>query len=465
MSFKLFTTKGVRLVVFIFILIGLLLTSERPVSFLVQFGAFIPETVVEQQQKNAANFSWLSPAVLNQTQTHLVAVEQNKTANLTKLSSPILNPNQAHHAARIPKILPRFIGDYIKFHRANFDINGDLKQGVRYLVYECKGNQTFQVKLKRHCGGIGDRLHGIFHLFYLAICTERVLLIDSTFPFALQNFLEPAYLAWNASFPASNNTVYNLHNLHIPWEELLSSKQGVRFEHSHIFSLSTWDSDYMKSHFEQKGLRQPQFANKQDLDIALSVWAFQSLFQFSGSVRKRALALKRSALLPSDVPNETVPPYISAHLRTGDKKFKFDQDIKRKRFRAMGPQLYRQFLDCIQQLQTSLSPHQIAPLNVYLASDDSEVKGLLKEWDSSIHTPSAMTISHVDVPVAANKDNDAAFQGMLDAWAELVVLMDSECIVVSASQFGELAGKLSNKTCRIPFPSGGSKTLNCTYTW
>ena len=69
----------------------------------------------------------------------------------------------------------------------------------KYLVYECKSSQ-------RLCGGLGDRLKGMVMLFYVAMVTGRILLIDAVEPFPLQQTVQPNHIFWNVSRTSLEST-------------------------------------------------------------------------------------------------------------------------------------------------------------------------------------------------------------------------------------------------------------------
>ena len=63
----------------------------------------------------------------------------------------------------------------------------------------------------------------------------------------------------------------------------------------------------------------------------------------------------------------------------------------------------------------------------YVASDSTNVKVALHETNPSMVFPEELQIFHVDK--SAVDDSDRAFQGTLDVYAELVVLVDAICLI------------------------------------
>ncbi|KAL9657214.1 hypothetical protein ABK040_011436 [Willaertia magna] len=60
-----------------------------------------------------------------------------------------------------------------------------------YLIYRCH----------QGCGGLGDRLLGIVTSLYIALLTDRVLLIDFPNPAELSQILQPNLIKWNFTDP------------------------------------------------------------------------------------------------------------------------------------------------------------------------------------------------------------------------------------------------------------------------
>uniref|UniRef100_A0A0G4F2X5 O-fucosyltransferase family protein n=1 Tax=Chromera velia CCMP2878 TaxID=1169474 RepID=A0A0G4F2X5_9ALVE len=87
---------------------------------------------------------------------------------------------------------PSWFLDYLLFHR---QMRG--KKDAKYLVYSCKKGEEFSPDL--FCGGLGDRLNGIFFLLRLAHLAGRVFLIDWDRPAPLEFFFEPAAFDWRVS--------------------------------------------------------------------------------------------------------------------------------------------------------------------------------------------------------------------------------------------------------------------------
>jgi hypothetical protein len=93
-----------------------------------------------------------------------------------------------------PQLSP-IMKDYIKFHRSATQ-GGELRKGVKYMIYEYTNASL--------SGGAGDRIIDMVKALYLAICTNRVLLIDSNFPTPLEDHLLPNLSSGTSRFHPLN---------------------------------------------------------------------------------------------------------------------------------------------------------------------------------------------------------------------------------------------------------------------
>ena len=324
---------------------------------------------------------------------------------------------------------PDWLKDYIEFHRSSVepDDNGGhrVKEGVPFLVYECTGENK--------CGGIGDRINSMVLVLYLAMCSGRVLLINSPYPSPLQHFLEPNLIHWDAA-PSKDVALPTLDIMDIRNNELIVDTSIIGYKLGRCNGMparhtlrSIFANQCMSDHFSKR--RQEIFpypgAIQQE---SLLRWSFYSLFKFSDAVLSRADELKKSAGLPAGA------PYHGIHIRTGDVSMGID-NMKGVR----GPRSQYRTRDqtrhgkCYQKMKKAHPDVAIG----YVASDADNAKQLLNEMDKSILYSNEIEIFHVDETMRgedlASADNDLSYRGSLDGWAELVVLADSKCVIMSWS--------------------------------
>ena len=315
-------------------------------------------------------------------------------------------------------ILSPILRDYIDFHRSSIE-DGRLRDGVKYLVYECK-------ELDERCGGVGDRMLGMIKSLYLAVCTKRVLLIDSTFPVSLANYLIPNRVQWNATFPSTTNRLDVFHDempLSLHRDIIGYRISGTNGSYRRRL-LDVLNSTLMKDYMTQNGY---------DTDISFAKrmhQGFWTLFKFSDAVLSRRTEIKTAAGLHHQ-------PYLGLHHRHGDMAFPGIDAIKKR---------MKRFVDSSNLLTCFKTFNEVFPERTsiaYLASDDVSTKRNLSSYDPNIRVTGDMKIFHMDKSTRMATTNGKtrwndmeASQGALDVWAELAVLADAECLVVSNSMFG-----------------------------
>ena len=329
---------------------------------------------------------------------------------------------------------PDFLNDYIEFHRSAVEPDGNggwsVKAGVPFLVYECTGENK--------CGGIGDRINSMVLVLYLAMCSGRVLLINSPYPSPLQNFLEPNLIHWDASPPTADDgtelelpilDIMDIRNNDLMVDEStigykLGRCNGMPARHT---LRSIFSNQCMSDHFSKQ--RQEVFPYPGEIpQEALLRWSFYSLFKFSDAVLSRADELKKSAGLP------TGAPYHGIHLRTGDMSMGIENMVgvrgPRSQYRTRDQTRHGK---CYQRMKKAHPDIQAG----YVASDADDAKQLLNSMDKSILYSNEIEIFHVDETMRgedlATSNNDLSYRGSLDGWAELVVLADSKCVIMSWS--------------------------------
>jgi len=63
-----------------------------------------------------------------------------------------------------------------------------IRQDAKYVVYRCQRNAL--------CGGFGDRLYGTITAFYLAMSSQRLLMLDWESPAPIAEFMSPYLFDW-----------------------------------------------------------------------------------------------------------------------------------------------------------------------------------------------------------------------------------------------------------------------------
>lgn len=394
-------------------------------------------------------------------------------------------------------ILPLWLSSYIAFHRrhvvpvisrrgANHYQWKEGSASTYYLTYHCNGVT---------CGGLGDRLQGIVQAFYMALCTDRVFLVDwrrrrgrpsssesipvddtdddtnnSNSP-ALTDYLLPNLLKWYVDDPAMSSTTEEMTStVQLKFIQAMDNRndtyliEPLTLPHSTHIRIDTnlWMEDvYIKSQCWQN--YQNRFLSRTAADTTgvtaqfLYQQAFTALFDWSPAVVQAARALRQRAQLMSEPHHR-----VAMHIRTGK------LDTGRHRQRHADPDQWMQFVSCAhtlrdglldKQRQISCPDHmkkQNNHIELYLAADHVSVKKALLKEDSSIKTVLDLDIYHLD---DLENDEMANGRGEMAAWSELYVLRESTCLVMSHSKYSQVAADLSPYHCVVYFDDCGNEAV------
>lgn len=147
-----------------------------------------------------------------------------------------------------PRDLPQWINDYTVAHA--LALREPDRQ--RYLVYHCSNTTGL-------CGGAGDRLGGMVTLFYVAMVSGRIFLVNHSSPFPLQETMIENLVRWSAALPATIERRINSmdrfdRDLTEPTK--LRSVNGSIVVQCNRFPVDTlWGSDAMREYLAGKALR------------------------------------------------------------------------------------------------------------------------------------------------------------------------------------------------------------------
>ncbi|KAI2496200.1 sulfotransferase family [Fragilaria crotonensis] len=297
--------------------------------------------------------------------------------------------------------IPDYLLRYVQFHRESVE-GGKVKDGVPFLVYRCYGG----------CAGLGGRIKAMIKSFYAAVCSQRVFLIDSPFPLPLQDYLAPNMIEWNASY--RNET-----------DEL------------DIFVRQGKGENYLVIPDNMTGIIIAKAHDAALMSIHIITGGSRVLFQFTDQVEARAAKLLQNAGVVSS------QPYVAAHLRTGSGPTWDDKALRLMRQNRTGP---APFAECFQLLRDTHGYTQ-----GYIAADNDAPKSALNQIEPLLKF-ATVEIFHIDRSLSTNATDTMSFfhdpngrslsgtgsmeharNGTLDLFAELKVLVDSNCRIMSWS--------------------------------
>eukprot|EP00804_Cyclotella_cryptica_P020482 CCRYP_019807-RA/>CCRYP_019807-RA protein AED:0.19 eAED:0.19 QI:0/-1/0/1/-1/1/1/0/405 len=364
-------------------------------------------------------------------------------------------PVEAFHIKNLPQTftiqsLPRWMAEYVTFHQGNIKVSPESTQ---YKV----GNGTRWLRAVRRRGGVGDCVNGILAVMLLAMCNNRTFLLEPDWsPIEIGSIFEPRLIQWNATIPNSPDFF---------WDEASGRLlNGIEPFPANFTGIDMVASNYWMP--PPNWITQSECYNHllhRDGDNASTVDPlriyhnqFWSLFKFTKDAHNRSQAMLQSASIK---PNRY---YIGAHYRAGDQQFLGNLDWVATRLGTSNDTV-SEFYNCTKKLQHAMKQClQNAHLNsshkeeniylpqIYLASDNDEVKKQFVLKDPSTIRVADMEIMHFDLtgPTPFKDPKKAAF----DVFTELKILIESTCLVHYRSGYSEIAAWVgSSPRCAIRF--------------
>lgn len=239
------------------------------------------------------------PALITST---LLAVLYHRTCwNSTKIDSHFRrNISIQPHNNNIYLVdLPNWIHDYCVWHAKALT---EPPSKHRFLVYHCS-------KRTAECGGVGDRLRGILSLFYIAIASNRVFLIDYTHPFPLNATLEENLVQWSSPMPRGPFIRMNSYG-----QKRLSLIEPSKMSRRHRVYVATSNSFYPNVLWRNKAMQRylRPYETSANAPPQLFKWAFHALFRKNRAVQRRIGELRLQIGL-----ERVHQPYVGIHVRLG----------------------------------------------------------------------------------------------------------------------------------------------------
>ena len=390
------------------------------------------------------------------------------------------------------------------------------QQQPRYVRWVCRTNEA--------CGGLGDRLYGVVMTFYIAMLTNRTLLLDGWWnqpqpphssttggvPLLMLQFLEPAdaSLAWENPFLPDQKqqqqqpqaTPHDIQKIQAmdwrqhplllepcqvlqPLKDLEPPPRMVEIQtnlmtHESVLRNSTCFQTYCQrqQQDQQEQHTSSTLTNCPSHNRSLFHWGFWSLFRFTDRVKQDAQALlqqqskqKDDVVVISAVPHHQ-QPYVAVHIRTGpgetwDDPPRHGHVVDLRRFYSCAVTLQQAlFHHCHAHHQHSSNETSAVP-PIYVAADTVLAKKRIESWGQKDDTQILMANASMEILHLA-KSRTTEFQDYASAyrlvWAELKVLIDSTCLVMSRSKFSQVGLELSlqQPRCAVWFDHCSSETVN-----
>ena len=349
-------------------------------------------------------------------------------------------------APNIDTSIPPWMEAYVKFHneslRKAHQQTKDTDQN-KYLIFSCH----------KSCSGTGNRQRAIMASFIVAIITNRIFLIDITFPIQLELILQPNRIQWNW-FPPHlkdlKSKLMKLRNKNPPVLDTPSKFQSLshipvlRIEANSPVNLEhQWRSPEVRSllatHGVGRGASVPGNLYKQ---------IFATLYRPSPRLVATTVALREqlginsnnnnNTMIPSSSSSSSTIPYIVVHARTGGDGVgwkdadRFTRDDLDNLFG--NAKMVRRGM-----LQSNNNNNSSFPIVV--VSDDAKAKKILYDKDPTVVRYADTKIIHVDRSGPGLND----LEGSLAVWADVLIMAQATCIVKGRGSFSMLGAWLASR--------------------
>lgn len=349
-------------------------------------------------------------------------------------------------APNIDTSIPPWMEAYVKFHneslRKAHQQTKDTDQN-KYLIFTCH----------KSCSGTGNRQRAIMASFIVAIITNRIFLIDITFPIQLELILEPNRIQWNWFPPHLNDLkskLMKLRNKNPPVLDTPSKFQSLshipvlRIEANSPVNLEhQWRSPEVRSllaaHGVGRGAGVPGNLYKQ---------IFSTLYRPSPQLVATTVALREqlgidfnnnaTRMMMMNTTSATIP-YIVVHARTGGDGVgwkdadRFTRDDLDNLF-GNAKMVRRGMLQSNNNNINNNFP-------IVVVSDDAKAKKILYDKDPTVVRYADTKIIHVDRSGPGLND----LEGSLAVWADVLVMAQATCIVKGRGSFSMLGAWLASR--------------------
>ena len=322
-----------------------------------------------------------------------------------------------------PAELMAFVRERLQWDRA-MRVGGAL-QAKGLVTYQCQGGL---------CGGLGDRLYGMITSFYLAALTDRLFMIDMSYPVALSTYLEPAPGSTNWEFDPVVAAAWSdkggqdvLQFIDGFQPALIESKDwrwpataASIFTHGNLILANPfWRNQHLRERFEEAHVPQVRphmFARA----------AIRSLFAPSAAVQAEV-----DRFWKSFPPSEYVT--LGVQIRSGDRTTWMDP-------RRLGDSA----VGCFARKVAEILPPAVAasgkkPL-VFIATDSEAFAGLLREQlraidpNIDVATDDTYPRSHLDRP-----NGQTTFGAYARTFVDFFILAGMDHRLLSRSNFAYVA--------------------------
>ena len=280
----------------------------------------------------------------------------------------------------------------------------------RMMIYKCNGRSL--------CGGWGDRLRGLYSVYFLSILKNMTFGIEITKPCSIQKFIHPNYLDWRVYPTEVKGTHVIILDRKAP--PLTLNDILARIPNTDIVRV-TFNEDYIDAFMSHKILEDKLPFLKTFASSDIHRIMYHGLFKYEES-----LVVELERFFEKTVKSHHL---VSAHIRMGDQLTRHtDDDL-------------RQIWDFLKQYQNQ------SEYKIFIASDTQKVKDTARKLFASQYVGLTGTIIHTDhVETYRKKD---VCKGLRLSLLEHAVLARSDSLLLTQSGFGIEAAYIRNTSTNL----------------
>ena len=267
----------------------------------------------------------------------------------------------------------------------------------RMMIYTCNG--------KSLCGGWGDRLKGLYSVYFLSILKNMKFGIEITKPCSIEKFIHPSYLDWRVyptGVKGKHVTILDKKAPPLTVHDILA-----RIPSTDVVRV-TFNEDYIDAFRSHKILEDKLPFLKTFVSSDIHRIMYHGLFKYEDS-----LVAELERFFQKTVKSRHL---VSAHIRMGDQLTRHTNDD------------LRQIWDFLKQYQNQ------SEYKIFIASDTQKVKDIARKLFANQYVGLTGTIIHTDRRETYR--NEDVCKGLRLSLLEHAVLARSDSLLLTQSGFG-----------------------------
>ena len=299
----------------------------------------------------------------------------------------------------------------------------------RMMIYTCNG--------KTLCGGWGDRLKGIFSVYFLSVLQNRTFGIEIRKPCTIEKFILPNFLDWKVSSEqVLGKRVGKVHILDKKAPPLTVEDIVEKVPNTDVVRVM-FNEDYIDAFRSHKLLKDKFAFLNHFASSEIHRMMYHGLFRYEDS-----LEMQVKQFFDSQVGDHHL---VSAHIRMGDQLTRHSQEDLDLIWNFL-----KQYRDDTASENSKLDPRiQTAKRNykIFIASDTQKVKEIARKLFKEQYVGLSGRIIHTDRHETYQKEN--VCKGLRFSLLEHAVLARSDTLLLTKSGFGIEAAYIRHTSANL----------------